>query len=79
MAKMDGSSVCYSALCCLPSFWMQVHLHVGYCCSAKQQFCEADEVLVRFYQFSGYWLLNSFACGLFHVTATWGKLQHGLG
>lgn len=50
MAKMHGNSVCYSALLCLFNFLgAGAFFDVGNCCFAKKQFCEVDEILVRFY------------------------------
>lgn len=50
MAKMDGNSLCYSALHCLFNLLVRVcFFDVGYCCFAKKQFCEADVILVRCY------------------------------
>lgn len=58
IAEMDGSSICFFVLRCLPNIWVWVCFLCGYCCFAKHQFCEADELFVRFCQFSGCWLLN---------------------
>ena len=50
MAQMDGHSVCYSTLHCLFNFLgAGVVFALGYCCFAKKEFYEVDEILVRFY------------------------------
>lgn len=48
MAKMDGNSVTLPFTACL-IFGCRSIFDVGYCCFAKQQFCEADEILVVVY------------------------------